>query len=200
MRIKDPNKIIIAAKKKSKLRIGLDLDGCVAFWEKAAVETCGIDYKDEKIREEIKNGRRIETFVGGDPAMWKMIDAEGEAWWEDMEKLPWADDLIDLLKKESKDLFFLSSPSKSPICYSGKIKWVLKNYPKMDRDVFLGCKKHMFAGSNTLLVDDTDKKIKEFREYGGHAFKWPCPLSIIDGDIKIEDVLQDLKDYIKEIK
>ena len=105
-----------------------------------------------------------------------------------------------MLKKESKDLFFLSSPSKSPICYSGKIKWVLKNRPEMNRDVFLGCKKHMFAGPNTLLVDDTDKKIKKFREYGGHAFKWPCPLSIIDGDVKIEDVLQDLKDYIKELK
>lgn len=200
MKIKDPNKIVIATNKKNKLRIAVDLDGVVSHWEKAAAETCGVDYNDEKIREELKNGKRMEEFVGGDPEMWKMIDKEGEAWWENMEKLPWADDLIDILKKESKDLFFLSSPSKSPTCYSGKIKWVIKNYPKMDRDVFLGCKKHLFAGPNTLLVDDTDKKIKKFREYGGHAFKWPCPLSIIDRDVKIEDVLQDLKDYIKEIK
>ena len=56
----------------------------------------------------------------------------------------------------------------------------------MDRDMFLGCKKHLFANPNILLVDDTEKKIKQFRDYGGHAFKWPCPLSIIDGDIKIE--------------
>ena len=117
-----------------------------------------------------------------------------------MEKLPWADDLIDMLKKESKDLFFLSSPSKSPICYSGKTKWILKNYPKMDRDVFLGCKKHFVANSNVLLIDDTEKKVKKFREYGGHAFLWPQSLSIIDGDLKIEDVFQDLRDYIKEIR
>lgn len=197
------NKIIIAGKKAAKgrgLRVAVDLDGVLAYWEKAAAETCGVDYKDEKIRQQMKDGKRMETFVGGDPKMWKMIDAEGEAWWENMEKMPWADDLVDLLKKETKDFFFLSSPSKSPICYSGKIKWVLKNYPKEDRSLFLGCKKHLVANPNVLLVDDTDRKVKEFREYGGHAFKWPCCLSIIDGDIKIEDVLQDLKDYIQEIK
>jgi 5'(3')-deoxyribonucleotidase len=200
MKINDPNKIMITAKKKDKLRIALDLDGCIAFWEKAAAETCGVDYEDEKIREELKNGKRMETYVGGDDKMWPMIDAEGEEWWEDMEKLPWADDLIDLLRKESKDFFFLSSPSDSPLCYSGKIKWVLKNYPDLSKKLILGTQKHMFAGPNTLLVDDTDKKIKKFREYGGHAFKWPCPLSIIDGDLEIEDVLQDLKSYIREIK
>jgi 5'(3')-deoxyribonucleotidase len=199
MKIQGSNKIVIA-KKKSKLRIACDLDGVLAFWEKSAVETCGIDYEDEKIREEIKNGRRIETFVGGDPKMWKMIDKEGEEWWENMEKTPWADDLVALLKKESKDFFFLSSPSRSPICYAGKIKWVLKNYPKDDRNLMLGCQKHFVANPNILLVDDTEKKVKKFREYGGHAFKWPNPLSLIDEDIKVEDVLQDLKDYIQEIK
>ena len=201
--MKGNNKIIVGSKKNSKgkgLRLAVDLDGVLAYWEKSAAETCGVDYEDEKIREEIKNGKRMEEFVGGDDKMWPMIDKEGEEWWEDMEKTPWADDLVALLKKESKDFFFLSSPSKHPICYSGKIKWVLKNYPKEDRSLFLGCKKHLVANSNVLLVDDTDKKIKKFREYGGHAFKWPCPLSIIDGDVKIEDVLQDLKDYIKEIK
>lgn len=200
MKIKDPNKIIIASKKKNKLRISLDLDGVVADWGKAAAKTCGVDINDEKIREELKNGKRMEEFVGGDEKMWPMIDAEGDAWWENIEKTDWADDLINLLKKETKHLFFLSSPSKHPTCYSGKIKWILKNYPKMDRDVFLGCKKHLFANPNTLLVDDTEKKIKKFREFGGHAFKWPCPLSIIDGDVNIEDIFQDLKDYIKEIK
>jgi len=137
MIVQDPNKIVLAAKKKNKLRIAVDIDGVLSYWEKAAAETCGVDYEDEKIREEMKNGKRMEEFVGGDSKMWPMIDKEGESWWENMEKTPWADDLVALLKKESKDFFFLSSPSKSPICYSGKIKWILKNYPKLDRNLFL---------------------------------------------------------------
>ena len=148
----------------------LDIDGVVAYWEKAAAETCGVDYKDQKIRDAIKNGKRLETYVGGDDKMWPIIDKEGEKWWEDLERLSWADDLINLLKKETKDLAFLSSPSKNPICYSGKIKWVLKHYPKMSR------------------------------EYGGHAFLWPCPLSLIDGDVDIEDIFKELKDSIKDLK
>ena len=200
MKIQDPNRIVIASKKKTDLRIFLDLDGIIAYWEKAAAKTCGIDYKDQEIRDAIKNGKRLETYVGGDEKMWPMIDKDGEKWWVDLEKLPWSDDLIDLLKKESKELSFLSSPSKNPICYSGKAKWIIKHYPDMSKDVFLGCKKERVANPNVLLIDDTEKKVKQFRKYGGHAFLWPCPLSIIDGDIKVEDVFKDLKDYIKEIK
>ncbi len=201
MKIQGANKIIIANKnKKNSLRIMLDIDGVVAYWEKAAAETCGVDYKDQKIRDAIKNGKRLETYVGGDDKMWPIIDKEGEKWWEDLERLSWADDLINLLKKETKDLAFLSSPSKNPICYSGKIKWVLKHYPKMSRNIFLGCKKHLIANSNIFLVDDTEKKCKKFREYGGHAFLWPCPLSLIDGDVDIEDIFKELKDSIKDLK
>ena len=201
MKIKDPNRIIMANnKRKDKLRIMLDMDGVLAYWEKSAAEICNIDYEDPEIREALKNGKRFEEFVGGDEKMWPIIDKGGEKWWEDMEKLPWADDLIELLSKETKDLSFLSSPSNNPICYSGKAKWILKHYPDMAKDVFLGAKKHRVANPNILLVDDSEKKVKKFRKYGGHAFLWHCPLGIIDGDMDIKNVLQNLKDYITEIK
>jgi len=77
MKVRDPNKIIIASEKKDKLRIALDLDGVISYWEKSAAKTCGVDYEDEKIRQQIKDGKRMEAFVGGDSKMWKMIDAEG---------------------------------------------------------------------------------------------------------------------------
>jgi 5'(3')-deoxyribonucleotidase len=203
MKLQGDSKIIMASNKKDKknrLRLMVDIDGVVAYWEKAAAEICGIDYEDTEVREKLKKGTRLETLVGGDEKMWPMINKGGEEWWENLEKLPWADDLISLLKKETKELIFLTSPSKSPICYSGKIKWILKNYPKMSRDVLMGCKKYMVAAPNVLLIDDTEKKVKEFKEYGGHTFKWPCPLSIIDGDVDVEDVFKDLKEAIKEVK
>ena len=199
MKIQDPNRIISTSEKKENLRIFLDLDGVICYWLKSAAKTCNVDIEDQKTRDALKNGKRLESFVGGDEKMWHMIDEEGDEWWENIEKLPWADDLIDLLKKHTKELSFLSSPSNSPLCYSGKAKWIIKNYPEMSKDVFLGCKKHRVANPNILLIDDTDKKVKQFRKYGGHAFKWPCPLDIIEGDVDIKSVLKELEDFIKNI-
>ncbi len=199
IKIKDPKRII-TAKRKKNIICWLDLDGVICYWLKSAANTLGIDLRRSDIRQQLKDGKRMESFVGGDSKMWTKIDAEGEAWWENIEKLPWADDLINLLKKETKDLSFLSSPSNSPTCYSGKIKWVQKNYPKMDRDVFIGCKKYRCASSDSLLIDDTAKECKKFRENGGHVFEWPNVLSIIDGEIKIEDVLSDLANEINKIR
>ncbi len=199
IKIKDPKRII-TAKRKKDIKIWLDMDGVVAHWMKSAANTLGVDLRRSDIRQQIKDGKRMESFVGGDSKMWPIIDAEGEAWWENMAKLPWADDLINLVKKETKELSFLSSPSNSPICYAGKIKWVIKNYPKMDRDVFIGCKKYRCASPDSLLIDDTAKKCKKFRENGGHVFEWPNALSIIDGDVDINDVLNDLQNEINKIR
>ena len=132
--------------------------------------------------------------------MWSMIDEQGEDWWADMEKFSWTDDLIDLARKEADEFCILTSPSRNPVCSSGKVKWMQKQFGKTFKDFMIGSNKHICATSNSLLIDDTEKKVNEFREYGGHAFLWPHPLKLIDKDVKIEDVFQDLKDYIKEIK
>lgn len=200
MRIQDPNKIIIANKKKNGLRIFCDLDGVCAFWEKAAAKTCGIDYDDQEIRDAIKNGKRLEKFVGGDEKMWPMIDKGGTNWWANLELLPWAKRLYDLLKKESNDFSFLTSPSNNPVCAAGKVEWMKKHFGSDFKDFLIGRNKHLCATPNTLLVDDDKKKCKKFRAYGGHTFQWPCPLSLIDKDIDIEEVFDELSTYIKEIR
>lgn len=204
MIIKDPNQIKIARGKKNKKKEGLvilcDLDGVMCFWEKAAAETLGIDLEDEKIREEIKNGRRMESYVGGDSAMWSKIDKEGEKWWEDIEMFPWGKDLYEMLKSKSDYFCFLTSPSNSPICAAGKTKWLTKHFGDDFKDFLIGRNKEYCASSRSLLVDDAKNKIKKFRDFGGHAFHWPSALRILDEEIKIEDVMKDLEDYIQEIK
>ena len=201
MKIQDPNRIILSEKKKKKnFVILLDLDGVLAHWEKAAVKACDLDYKDEKLRTSLKNGKNLNKIVGGDSKMWPMINKKGEEWWENLERFTWADKLIDLVKKEADEFCILTSPNRNPICASGKIKWMQKHFDKKFKDFLIGNKKHLCATPNSLLIDDTEKKVNKFRECGGHAFLWPHPLKIIDGDLKIEDVLQDLKDCIEGIK
>ena len=200
MKIQDPNKIIFAKKKINKLVVFIDLDGVCSYWEEAAAKACGIDYKDEEIRKELKNGKRLEKFVGGDSKMWPMIDKEGVDWWANMERLPWADKLYASLTRVSKDFLFLSSPSNNPICAQGKIMWMKKHFGDHFKRFLIGRDKHMCAHPNTLLIDDNKKKCDKFEEWGGNVFRWPHPLKLIDGDINVDDTIKELMDYIEELK
>jgi hypothetical protein len=194
------DKKIILSKAKTNLRIFLDLDGVCCFWEKSAAKTLGIDLEDKKIREQVKNGKRLESFVGGDEVMWPKIDKEGPEWWENLEKLPWADDLIELAKSSGKDFCFLTSPSNNPDCASGKIKWIKKHLGDDFKNFLIGKQKHMCASPNSILIDDDKKKCKKFEDYGGHSFLWPHSLKLIDKDINIDEVINDLRSLIDYVQ
>lgn len=202
MKILDPNKIIFA-KKKNKKTEGivalLDMDGVVAFWEKSAAKTLGVDLEDKEIRESIKNGKGIESYVGGDDKMWSKIDAEGQKWWKDMEILPWAKELYEKLNEKADYFCFLTSPSNNPICAAGKVEWLKKHFGENFRDFLIGRNKYLCASSRSILIDDDKNKIKKFRSFGGHVFKWPHPLSLLDGDIDIDETIKELMDYIDEL-
>lgn len=200
MKLQGQDKIIIASKKKNGLRIFLDMDGVVAFWEKSAAKTLDIDLNDEKIREEIKNGKRMETYVGGDENMWPLIKKEGDEWWENIELLPWAKRLYNMLKEKADYFSFLSSPSNDPLCASGKVKFLRKHFGDDFKDFLIGRNKYMCASKNALLVDDDKGKTKKFKKFGGYIFQWPSPLELLDGDIDVEETFDELSDYIKEIR
>lgn len=201
MKVQDPNKIIMAkSKKKTGLIIFLDIDGVCSFWEKSAGRTCGIDIEDPKIREEIKNGKRFETYVGGDEKMWPMIQKEGTKWWADMELLPWAKRLFNELNKRADHFSFLSSPSNDPLCAAGKVEWLRKHFGDDFKDFLIGRNKHLCASPRSLLVDDDKKKIKKFRKFGGHVFQWPSPFHLLDNDIDLEETFKDLFECINEIR
>ena len=88
----------------------------------------------------------------------------------------------------------------STVCAAGKLKCIKKHHGEDFKDILLGWPKWVCADANKILIDDDSKKGKKFEEYGGHWFEWPHPLKIIDGDLKIDDVLNDLRDFIKEVK
>ena len=82
VKIVGPDRIIIAKKEKKKLRIFCDLDSVCSYWEESAASVCDIDFKNEEIREQLKNGVCIENLVGGKKKMWKLIDDAGENFWK----------------------------------------------------------------------------------------------------------------------
>lgn len=195
-------KIIIAEKsKKDKLRIFCDMDGVLSFWEKSAAKTLDIDLNDEKIREELKQGKKkMEDYVGGDDKLWRKIDKEGIDWWTNMEILPWGKRLFDELNKATTEFSILSSPSNNPVCADGKIRWMRKQFGEDFKNFLIGRNKYLCAGPNTLLVDDNKGKCKKFRQYGGNTFVWPSPFKLIDGDIDVDETIEELLELIDGLK
>lgn len=200
MKIQGPNKIILAKnKKKEGLIIFLDMDGVFCFWEKAAAKILDLDLEDKEIRDKVKGGKRLETFVGGDSVMWPKIDKEGVEWWRDIEILPWGMELYEKLKEKADHFCFLTSPSNNSTCAAGKIEFFKKHFGDGFREYLIGRNKEFCASPRSLLVDDSESKIKKFRKFGGHAFQWPCPLTLLDGDKNVDDVIEELMDYIDEL-
>jgi len=198
VKIVGPDRIIIAKKEKKNLRIFCDLDGVCSYWEESAASVCDIDFKNEEIRKQLKNGGCIEDFIGGEKKMWKLIDDAGEDFWRNMEILPWAKKLYNELNKRTEDFCFLTSPSLDPISVSGKIKWLRKHFGDNFKDFLIGSNKYLCASPNSLLIDDNEKKCKKFKEYGGKVFLWPNPIRLIDGDVDIDETFEELFKIIGE--
>ena len=197
MKIQGPDRIILAGKKKEKqLRILVDIDGVCGNFNKSSCKICDIDIEDDEVRKHLKGGGRIDKFIS-DEEMWDKINEAGEDFWADMELLPWARDLYNTLEKKGDLLAFLTSPSDNPICAAGKIKWIKKHFDT--KNFIITPRKHFCATPNSILVDDTQKKVDQFIKYGGNAFLWPNSLSFEDGDKEIEKVIKDLLEYIDEM-
>ena len=187
--------------KKDEIMILLDLDGVIVSWLKGAANVCGIDLENKEIRDKIKSGSSINLFLeNGEKELWENIDKYGSEWWRNLEKFSWSDKLIKLLMDKSSNFCFLTSPSNNPFCVIGKIMWLKDNMGSDFKNFLIGKDKHFCANSRSILIDDNVGKIKKFDKYGGNVFKWPNELSLIDGDINIEDTLKSLSKKIDNIK
>jgi 5'(3')-deoxyribonucleotidase len=203
VRIQSPNKIILAKKKKKKIKIFLDMDGCISDWLGAACNLCDIDLNDTDIREGLKkkNGF-LEDFVD-EKVLWKNIEEAGVGYWENLDIFPWAKKLYKSLEELGDDFSILSSPGKfteiASLACDGKVLWLDKHFDNKKNYIF-AYNKSICASENTILVDDSQHKIDPFVEEGGHGFLWPNPLSLIDGDKDVDDTIDELVDYIERMK
>jgi len=183
----------------SEFIVFCDLDGVCVNNLQGACDLLKVDLKNPVIRQRMKdNGGYISDLVG-DGVFWKAVERAGQVWWENLSPYCWAHDLVDYISKEAT-VCFLSSPGRSAYAAAGKVKWIKKNFPKMDRNYILTQGKELCAKPNALLVDDMDKYLKRFKDAGGKAFKWPNSLCLLDGDIDVGEVIMELADTIRKLK
>ena len=93
--------------------------------------------------------------------------------------LDWTYDGHDILrtvfdKFSASQVYLLTTPMPNLESASGKMMWVYENLPVcLKHTIITQAPKHLLARPDTLLIDDKDENVDEFREAGGKALLVP---------------------------
>jgi len=201
VKIAGPNKIKLSyGPDKKEFIIAVDLDGVLTQWLMAACKTCDIDINDEDIRAELKDGVYLDKLgIISEEDMWEKINAKGTEYWANLKPNTWTKKLVEEMEKLGT-VYILTSPGSCITAPSGKMAWIEKHFPDLLTKLIIVKDKWICAGKNRILIDDSENKIEDFREHGGHAFHWPNDLALIDGDIDVDETIEKLKEEIKGYK
>jgi len=107
-------------------------------------------------------------------------------WWMSLPLFPEAETILAMCCSVFGDdnVGLLSSPSHSPDCIKAKMDYIQKKLPAFKKRFLLGPAKEFCAGSNNLLVDDSDRNIEKFVGAGGIGFTYPRPWNKMYYDTK----------------
>lgn len=186
----------------NEFRVFIDIDGVLADWYGGVAKVYdALDLEDPETRQILKEGNDLSALPNTDEdgEIWPLINAGGTEWWSDLELFPWAKNLYDSMS-EIAEVAFLTSCGKvvksATQASAGKVAWVDKHFGDVG-NLIITYAKQFCAGPNTLLIDDSAKKINKFKEWGGRTALWPTQFAFEDGD---EDPDQLIKDIIRSVE
>tara|TARA_R110000772_G_scaffold81439_2_gene173235 strand:+ start:23082 stop:23714 length:633 start_codon:yes stop_codon:yes gene_type:complete len=182
-------------------KLYVDLDGVLTDFDKRFVEL--------KENTENLNSHEYEDKYGKS-AFWELIEKYGLDWWSNMEWMPDGKELWEHVLKY--DPCILSAPSRSQTCVEGKTIWCKRELgieqelptisPKVHKDpkynrwdidtqMIINTQKYLFAKrfKNSILIDDTKKKIDGWKEKGGIGILHKDTESTIE---KLNKIIEDL--------
>ena len=95
--------------------------------------------------------------------MWSRIRESGPKLWENLEPMPWANDLV-ALARSAGEVMIATSPSLQAASLSGKLSWLQRRFGVKFRDFVISPHKYLLARPQHILVDDTLKHVESFRK------------------------------------
>jgi 5'(3')-deoxyribonucleotidase len=134
---------------------------------------------------------------------WKPINNMGMTFWRHLPKLPWFDELVDLLDRATDRYWWIAtSPDTTIGSRTGKFMWLRQHLPKLVERTFVTGHKWVLAKPGRYLIDDRPATIDKFIEEGGHGIIFPhegnnlakhaaCPLPILRQSLTELGLLND---------
>jgi 5'(3')-deoxyribonucleotidase len=115
---------------------------------------------------------------------WRPINSN-PGFWFTLPRLPWADDLVGMVKASGREWYVVSAPSRCPTCIAEKEKW-LEHHFGLPHDRLIPTKhKHTMAKPGVLLIDDSLHNTDAFVREGGRAILFPAhhnPMHVVKDD------------------
>jgi hypothetical protein len=141
-------------KENQKYTIYSDMDGVIADFDKRF--------------KEFSNGIAPQNYVDkfGLEAFWDLIDKQvGVRFWTGIDWMPDGKEYWNYIKKYNPKL--LSSPSRENESRLGKRIWAKRRMPGTKVILAYSYNKKNYADGNSILIDDMEKNIDQWRAAGG---------------------------------
>jgi phosphopantetheine adenylyltransferase len=148
-------------------KIYLDMDGVIVDFDKRFTDLAGMGPR------EYENSFGKEKF-------WDFIDSKekggGVGFWVGMPWMPGGEALYNRVAQHNHAL--LSSPSRSESSKLGKRLWKKKYTPTTDLILSLAANKKNYANGDSILIDDRESNIQQWREAGGIGILYKSPSQV----------------------
>lgn len=157
------------------MKVFIDLDGVLTDLVSSSIRIVGLDPKTFVYPLGMYD--ICEALGVKDEWFWNKL-TDNEKFWSEMEWMFDGREILNIIKNHFQgpqhQLCLLSSPSNCHYSLSGKSKWIQTNLDKKwHRQFLFGPCKEMCAGSNSLLIDDSENNCNKFEQAGGNAILLP---------------------------
>lgn len=97
---------------------------------------------------------------------WKEIKKLGESFWSELEWTRDGKKLWNYIKKYNPTIL-TAKPRTVDVAIEGKKKWVKKNLGSYNTIITTGPEKQNYANKNSILIDDSERNIKQWKSKEG---------------------------------
>lgn len=122
--------------------------------------------------------KAVNQTLGID-GFWDAIHAVGSEFWEALDPLPWADELIELVESWDVPWYVVTAPSDCPTSYNGKVRWLKARFGSRFDRFIISPHKELLAQPGRVLIDDREENVHKFtvgsdgRPTGGAGIIFP---------------------------
>ncbi|MBO6702868.1 MAG: hypothetical protein JJ921_11035 [Pseudomonadales bacterium] len=155
--------------------IYLDMDGVCVDFMGAAIKANGFPPDESLARwlEEHPGSLFPEAIFERSPmAFFTHEYIQTEEFWANLTPFDWFDDLYAELNRLGH-VVFLTAPTGSPGCVSGKHHWLIERFGTDFHDFIFTRHKNRLAHNNAYLIDDMAFNTEPFSERDGHGILFP---------------------------